>query len=100
MGAAPERAQAARDGMTVALRHLVLRRDREAGAEIDEGSWSCSSVRLLPCTMLMCGPTRPLRISLSQPPGVLASPPPWCMEATRPMFDGEREVVALTSSVE
>ena len=32
-----QRAQPAGDGMAVALRHLVLRRDREAHAEIDEG---------------------------------------------------------------
>ena len=36
-GARAERAQPAGDGMAVALRHLVLRRDREAHAEIDEG---------------------------------------------------------------
>ena len=39
-------------------------------------AFSWASVRLLPCTILMCGPTRPCAIRVSQPPGVLASPPP------------------------
>ncbi len=78
--------------MAVALRHLVLRRDREADAEIDEG-FQLLVGEVVAVHDVDVRPTRPRCIRVSQPPGSLGLAAALVHGGDQAELLGQREVV-------